>query len=366
MAFVHGGNIYEVAERMGISPEAIVDFSASINPLGPPPHLLEQFNKYFNRLQHYPDIHNRSLTAAMAAFHGKAAEQIVTGNGSTELIYALPRALDVRRAVIVLPTFSEYERAFASQGVELIKVYAAAESSFQPTVEQLSRVCGEFQPDALLLTHPGSPSGATLPSAVRSWLAQKGRERQFHLIIDEVFADFCEEESLKGLIEESEQLVIIRSMTKFYGIPGLRLGYLMTSESTADKVRRILPPWSINTYAQIAGAYSLEQHQYRRDSLAFMEETRKDFSAALQRLDGCRVFPSKANYVLVELDPSLPTAAKLQTDLLLADRILIRDCSSFEGMGERHARFAIRLPHENKRLLAAFGRWLEANRGAQH
>lgn len=364
MTFVHGGNIYEVAERMGISPEAVLDFSASINPLGPPPHLLDQFSKYFNRLQHYPDIHNRSLTAAIAAFHGKTSGQIVTGNGSTELIYALPRALDVRRALIVLPTFSEYQRAFASQGVELIKVFAAAETFFQPTVEQLACACEEFQPDAVLLTHPGSPSGETLPSAVRSWLAQKGRERRFHLIIDEVFADFCEEESLKGLLEESEQLVIIRSMTKFYGIPGLRLGYLLTSESIAAKVSGQLPPWSVNTYAQIAGAYCLEQHQYRAESLAFMEEQRKDFSAALQRLEGCRVYPGRANYVLVELDSSLPTAAKLQTDLLLADRILIRDCSSFEGMGERHVRFAIRLAHENKRLLAAFGRWLTANRGA--
>jgi len=362
MAFVHGGNVYEVAERMGISPEAVLDFSASINPLGPPPHLLDQFNKYFNRLQHYPDIHNRSLIAAIAGFHGKSTQQIVAGNGSTELIHALPRALQVRRALIVLPTFSEYQRAFASQGVEMVKIFAAAESSFQPTVEQLAHACEEFQPDAVLLTHPGSPSGATLPSAVRSWLAQEGGKGRFHLIIDEVFADFCEEESLKGLLEVLDQLVIIRSMTKFYGVPGLRLGYLMTSESIAKQVSGQLPPWSINTYAQIAGAYCLEQHRYRAESLAFMERERKDFSAALQRLDGCRVYPSKANYVLVELDSSLPTAAHLQTDLLQTDRILIRDCSSFEGMGERHVRFAIRLPHENKRLLEAFGRWLAANR----
>jgi threonine-phosphate decarboxylase len=364
MAFIHGGNIYEVAERMGVSPEAVLDFSASINPLGPPPHLLDQFNQYFNRLQHYPDIHNRSLTEAIAEFHGKSTQQIVTGNGSTELIYALPRALHVRRALIVLPTFSEYQRAFASQNVELIKIFTAAESCFQPTVEQLARAVEEFQPDAVLLTHPGSPSGVTLPSAVRSWLVQKGREGSFHLIIDEVFADFCEEESLKGLLDELDQLVIIRSMTKFYGIPGLRLGYLMTSESIANKVRHLLPPWSVNTYAQIAGAYCLEQRQYRARSLAFMDGERKDFIAALQRLEGCRAYPGKANYVLVELDSSLPKAAKLQMDLLLSDRILIRDCSSFEGMGERHVRFAIRLPHENKRLLEAFDRWLAANRGA--
>lgn len=356
MAFGHGGNIYEVAEGMGIAPEAVVDFSASINPLGPPPGLLDRFSRYFHRLQHYPDIHNRVLIDAIARLHGQDRRRIVVGNGSTELIHALPRALRVRRALIVLPTFSEYARAFASQQVELIKLFAAAETCFQPTVEQLADACAAFRPDAVLLTQPGSPSGTALPAAVRSWLGQQGRAGRFYLIIDEAFADFCEEESLKGLLEESERLLIVRSMTKFYGIPGLRLGYLLTHPAIAEQVRRQLPPWSLNAYAQIAGVYCLEQRQYREESLAFMARERTEFSAALARLDGFRVYPSKANYVLAELAASLPTAARLRYDLLAAEHILIRDCSSFEGMGERHARFAVRLPRENRRLLAALAR----------
>jgi len=365
MSFVHGGNIYEVANQIGISPDAILDFSASINPQGPPPGLLDQFIQHYNRLQHYPDIHNSSMTEAIAKFHQKSPGQVVIANGSTELIYLLPRVLDIRRALIALPTFSEYQRSLNLHKVELSRIVASADSHFQPTAAQLESACEEFQPDAILLTHPGSPSGMTLLPSVRTWLVQKGFQRKIHFIVDEVFADFCEEESLKDLLEETNQLVIIRSMTKFYGIPGLRLGYLLTSELIAQKLRLHLPPWSVNTFAQIAGTYCLEQDRYRAESLAYMEKERIDFLSALQSMGGCRAYLGKANYVLVELAPSMPAAAKLQNDLLLSEHILIRDCSSFEGLGERFARFAIRLPHENKRLLEAFKRWLEANRACK-
>ena len=137
MTIVHGGNIYELSARAGCSPDDILDFSASINPLGPPPGLARILSGCFHRLESYPDIHNQTLIEAISKFHDIAPECIAVANGSTELIYWLPRALGVSRALAVLPTFGEYAKAFELQGTRLQKLFSAPENHFQPIVEQL-------------------------------------------------------------------------------------------------------------------------------------------------------------------------------------------------------------------------------------
>ncbi len=353
----HGGNVYEMASRLGCAPEAILDFSASINPLGLPPGLQEEMNRSFGRLQHYPDIRNLDLVRAIAAHHGVSPEQIVVGNGSTELIYWLPQALGISKAVMALPTFSEYRKAFELQNVRLTGILTRPENFFQPSVEQLEAACAEASPEAILATNPGSPSGALLPPSVRDYLIAKSRKDGVICIVDEVFIDFCEEESLKRLLEACPFLVLIRSMTKFYGIPGLRLGYLLTSTALANRLRDRIPPWSVNTLAQIAGTYCFTQDSYRRETIRFIEAEREKMRKILEELPGCRPLPGRANYLLFELDEGLPPASVLREDLAASDRILVRDCSSFEGMGDRCVRVAVRLPEENRKLLDALSEW---------
>ena len=365
MNIVHGGNVYEVASRLGCAPEAVLDYSASINPLGPPAGLLEEFNRYFTRLQHYPDIGNTSLLDALSRFHDLPSEQIVVGNGSTELIYWLPAVLGIRSAVVVLPTFGEYRKAFELQDIRMHKLFTTAGEGFQPTVEQLDAVCKEVSPEAILFTQPASPAGTLLSQPVRDWLARKSRETNLICIVDEVFVDFCEEESLKGLLETSPRLVLIRSMTKFYGIPGLRLGYLLTSKELADRMHASLPPWSVNTLAQLAGEYCLAQEEYRLETLKLVERERRRMAERLEELKSCRVFPGNANYLLVRLEDSLPDAGVLRQDILAAERIIIRDCRSFEGLSDRYFRLAVRLPEQNDRLLDGIERWVGSySRGA--
>ena len=356
MTIVHGGNVYEIASQLGCAPEEILDYSASINPLGPPPGLVELLGDTFQRLQHYPDIQNRLLVESIARHHGVSVDQVVVGNGSTELIYWLPQALGIRKALILLPTFGEYQKAFELQGVQLAKLIASPDENFQPTVAQLDEIFDKFSPEAILFTHPGSPAGTLLPPAVREWLIAKGKSGKLFCIIDEVFIDFCEEESLKGFLRDSDHLVMIRSMTKFYGLPGLRLGYLLTSEPLAARLRHFLPPWSVNTYAQVAGPYCFEQREYREKTLALIAQERARMAERLETLGGCRVFPGRANYLLMRLGQNHPPAAQVQQDLLSSDRILIRDCRSFEGLDDRYVRFAIRLPEQNRRLLEALSR----------
>lgn len=357
MSFLHGGNVYEIAAMLGCGPEEILDFSASINPLGPPPGLMEELERHFHLLQHYPDIRNEAIVHAIAEYERVPAGMVVVGNGSTELIYWLPGVLKVKSAAIVLPTFSEYRKAFELQGVRLEKLFCSRENGFQPTVEQLERVCDALAPDAVLLTNPASPAGTTLPPPVREWVLEKGCLGKPICIVDEAFVDFCPEESFKPSLAHVPNLVLIRSMTKFYGIPGLRLGYLLASEDLAARCRASLPPWGVSTFAQVGGVYCLRQETYRRETLALVEEERSRLQKAFSETSGVEVFPGRANYLLLHFDGGMTSAGALQEALLQSRRILIRDCSTFQGLDGRFVRVAVRLPQENQRLVEGIREW---------
>lgn len=365
MERIHGGNVYETARHLGCAPEDLLDFSASINPLGPPPGLLDALAAAYGRLQHYPDIHNRLLVDALARRHGVAPQQVVVGNGSTELIYALPRVLRVSRVLTALPTFTEYVRAFAVSGVTVARCQAHWENGLQPTADQLLERLDRDRPEALLVTHPGSPSGTLLSESMRAWLVEETRRRGVALVVDEVFIDFCEEASFLPHLEDHPRMVLIRSMTKFYGIPGLRLGYLLASPEISAAAARHLPPWSVNTLAQVAGAYCLGREDYRRQTLELVNGQRDRLKGELERMGVFSVLAGRANYLLVRMHETLPDSLALQDALLRRDRILIRECASFDGLTPRDFRIAVRLPAQNDRLLDALARWVQAERKGQ-
>lgn len=359
MTIVHGGNVYELASSAGCSPDDILDFSASINPLGPPPGLADMLMRYFHRLQHYPDINNRHLVDALSEFHGISPKYIVAGNGSTELIYWLPRALGVDSALAVLPTFGEYRKAFELQGVEVQKVLCKPENGFQPGLDQIMEAVEKGSPEAVLLTHPGSPGGGFLSGDVSDWVAERSKRGQL-CIIDEVFIDFGEEHSFKHLLESSPNLVIIRSLTKFYGLPGLRIGYLLTSPGIAERVRHFVPPWSVNTLAQLAGAYCLSQEEYRQKTLNVVTEQRREMAEELASIPGLKVFHGEANYLLIEMDRRLPTSIALRNEVFRSGKILIRPCGSFEGLDDWYFRVAVRLPEQNEKLISEIRSWMQS------
>lgn len=366
MSFPHGGNVYEIAHQLKCSPDDILDYSASINPLGPPPGLWEEFYEGFSRLRHYPDISNRALIEALSELHGVPPDWIVVGNGSTELIYWLARALRLKSAIIAVPTFSEYQRAFEHEGVRLHRLASSEKNLFQPALRDLEPFFAEVRPDAVLLTHPGSPSGTLLDPDVRQWVPENCRSRGWTGIIDEAFVDFSEKDSLKSALTESTPLILIRSMTKFYAIPGLRLGYLLASPGLASKVRRFIPPWSINAFAQIAGVFCMRQESYRAETMELVNRERALLASGIAEMGLGRALPGVANYLLVRMEDGLPGAGRLQGDLLDRHRILVRDCANFDGLNDRFFRIAVRLPDENRRLLGALGEWVEEQGKAPH
>ena len=353
MTIVHGGNVYELSALAGCSPEEILDFSASINPLGPPPGLEAELSGCFRLLESYPDIHCDRLIKAISKFHDVDPACIVVANGSTELIYWLPRALGVGRALAVLPAFGEYVKAFELHGTRVDRLFPAPEECFQPKVEDLEAAVRRDSFEAVLLTHPSSPAGSLLGAEAVDWIARKSGGPGPFFLVDEVFVDFCEGASLKRFVEGARNLVLIRSFTKFYGLPGLRIGYLLAPPRIAERVRGFLPPWSVSTPAQAAGAFCLTREEYRIKTLELIEKQRQKLAGELSAIAGLEVFPGCANFLLVRMDRGLPPASSLKWDIFKRDRLLIRDCGSFEGLDDRYFRVAVRLPDQNDRLVAA-------------
>lgn len=350
--FDHGGTVFAVARQLGVPPEELLDFSASINPLGPVPGVREAVAGAFDRAVHYPDSAATALAAALADYHGLEPATVCVANGSTELIYLLPLLVSGRRGLVVAPPFSEYGKSLQRAGWTVDYLDLPAADGFRLTAAQLDeRLPAGY--DLLFVGNPGNPTGTLLSRAEMAAIAECCRRHGTFLVIDEAFMDFCEEESIKGLLVERGGGVVLRSLTKFFAIPGLRLGYALGAPALIARLAALREPWSVNTLAQVAGLASLGDADYRRRSRALIAGERHWLAAALAALPGLRPYPAAANYLLVEIVAGPP--AREVARRLLGERMLIRDCASFRGLDDRFFRVAVRNREENERLVAALG-----------
>jgi threonine-phosphate decarboxylase len=352
----HGGTVFAIARSLGIQSNELLDFSANINPLGPAPAVLEAVCSSLQRVLHYPDRESFELRQALAGVHRVTIDNLVVANGSTELIYLLPRILPGARGLIIAPAFSEYARALDRAGWQTEHLILSPDDGFALSLDKLAEKLAEGF-DLLFLCNPANPTGAFLPLTVIMEVQQLCRAAGTFLVLDEAFMDFREGESAKGLIAESGGGIVLRSMTKFFAIPGLRLGYAIGHVDVIRQCADQLEPWSVNTPAQIAGVASLADAGYRERTVRYVSTERDALVQGLADLPGLATFPSAANYLLVEMQNGF-TAAALKSRLL-EKRILIRDCSNFQGLDGRYFRVAVRTGEENRRLLDALGEVLQ-------
>lgn len=351
----HGGNIYKVARERQIPLEQIVDFSASINPLGPPATGLRAIRSALKQIVHYPDPDCWQLRQVLAQQCGVEPDMILVGNGSTELIHLLPRALAIESALIIGPTFEEYARALIDAGSSAQYVHASREERFHPPLKEVLR---QFSAqgsrfDAVFLCNPNNPTGQVMNRTSVRVLAEAIDRRQGWLIVDEAFIDYCQAQSVVSMPSKYPRMLVLRSLTKFYAMPGLRIGYLVGASKVIDRVKDRQPPWSVNSLVQEASRAVLYDHTYTTQSRTFMENERSRFVRGLRSLSGLRVYPSAANFVLIEL-PAW-TSADETTDRLASAGLLVRNCSPLPGLTAQMIRVAIRTAKENRRLISSLG-----------
>ena len=354
----HGGNVYHAARLLSRDPSDLCDFSASINPLGVPLAARRLLQTAIGKVQHYPDPQGLALVQAIAERHGVSPENVVLGNGTVELIYALPAAFNIRHGLIVGPVFSEYERVLTLANARVTHVLARSKDDYrQPVREVLEKVerpssgwsKRRLPIEAVFLCNPNSPTGRSVSRNGVYRLLEAVKRRNGYLIVDETFVEFCEEKSVIRRAACDDSLLVLRSFTKFYGIPGLRIGYIVGTEKSLWRLRNRLPPWSVNTLAQEAALAGLRDYRYKERTLLFIQKERPVFRRALEGIPGVRVYPSSANFFLVELPEPL-TSHQVQI-VLMKRGYLVRDCSNYPGLHERMLRFAVRTSRENARLV---------------
>ncbi|MCY2992626.1 MAG: cobyric acid synthase [Planctomycetota bacterium] len=366
MGLGHGGNLRELARHTGLDRDAILDFSASVNPLGPPEGLRAVLARNIDRLIQYPDPDNADLVHLLAERYQVPAEQIVVGNGSSELLFAIARAGEFERAVIPVPAYIDYATAVQATGreVEFLawpSTPAEPMSSLAQTLADAGPTSDEFTPrwpalesqlrgqEVVLLGQPNNPTGRLFNNGEFRDLAARHDATLF--VVDEAFADFVQDyRSLIGQVPAN--VVVVRSLTKFYAIPGLRLGFAVAASALAQRIRQQIPPWSVNILAQVAAPALLADEDYARRTMLLVPREREQLSQDLARLPGLHVYPSVANYLLVRLDRDDCDAPTL-AERLLGDGIAIRTFGPGQHLDGRFFRVAVRMREENQRLCDA-------------
>lgn len=356
---LHGGDVYAAAREAACDPEEILDFSASINPLGPSPLVWKAIASARLLLGHYPDTDCWNVRKTVADQWRIDPEQIVVGNGSTELIDVIPRALNIRRMLVIQPTFSEYAAAMARAGGQVMALCAEHSAGYAIPIERLCRLIeaggdGRGSIDGVILCNPNSPTGRGCSSDDVARVAKAAHRQSLWLIVDEAFADYCPELSILPRAAAWPHVVVLRSLTKLYALPGLRVGYAVTRRATAKRLQHHLPSWSVNMMGQVAACAALADTAHVRKSLQFMAKERRRLAELLAALPGCAVVPACANYLFVDLPRG--SHARHVAGALRRKGILIRDCSSVPGAHAGAIRLAVRASRENDRLITALSR----------
>jgi threonine-phosphate decarboxylase len=368
----HGGDRWTAAERFGGSPEGFLDFSSNIHPLGPPPRVVEALSRSLGDgkpavLTQYPDPMSRRLQKKLAERLEVSPEQLLIGNGAAELIDLVVQVFQPGRVGVVRPCFSEYERSAQLHRCSLVTIRGREEDHFLPTEHDLCSLIE--QSDLVFLGHPNNPTGLCIPEPVLERAAAVAARSNTVLVVDEAFIDFVPDGEKRSLIRRLSQFpttLILRSMTKFYALPGLRLGYAVGRKDWIERLARHKIPWSVNALAQIAGEAALEDEAYHREAKRWGTAERTELADGLRRISAVDVLPSETNFLLLRLRSGDPHSSRLSgwlQEQMGRRGILIRDASTFLGLDGRYVRVAVRMREENQRLLAALREVLAEREG---
>ncbi len=348
---IHGGNPRAMAEASGTDPDKLIDFSASINPLSPPSCVSQLLLETPRLLREYPDPNCSLITEKISLVTGIPEDWIRVTNGSTEMIYLLPHLLHEGQQVAILdPCFSEYEKAFRAFNIQPHSIALEANNNFRIGSSGLfSQLDATPQLGAIVLGNPASPTGKLYGDLLPE-LQKYCQKRDIVLIIDEAFIDFSSAaNSAWNLLERNSNLILIRSLTKFYSIPGLRVGYGVLHP---EKIQRIAPrqyPWSVNALAQAIGAEVISDKTFIEEARTKTLRERDFIFHALSSINEIEVFPSDANFLLFRIRDNHPPADLYQ--YLLSQSLLIRNCGNFRGLDESFFRISLRTRDDNQKLV---------------
>lgn len=344
--YTHGGDLLSAQRQYQ---GEVADFSANLNPLGMPESVRLAAAGAVRGAVHYPDPLCRELTGGIARRDGVEPGQVLCGNGAADLIFRLAFAERPRRALVTAPTFSEYEEAVSAVGGEMVYHRLSPHNGFGLTETVLEDLNGDI--DIAFFCNPNNPTGCPIPQKLLEQILERSAAQGVRLVVDECFlalSDGAETAGLAGALKKYPNLVLLRAFTKCYAMPGLRLGYCLSSDSgLLDRLSRCAQPWSVSGPAQAAGLAALKETLHPLLARQMISGERVWLTGQLEDL-GLRVFPSAANYLLFRAEgkPDLK-------ERLLHRGVLIRSCASYVGLTGDYYRVAVRLRGENELLIRA-------------
>lgn len=345
----HGGNLYRISKKHNIALDEIFDFSANINPICFPDGLKRVLKEDFDKIRMYPDPDCSQLINAISDRYNIKKTCLVPSNGATELIYLICYLLRPKKAAIIIPTFSEYEKALSNIGCNIKFVGLKEKEEFKLKLQDIRSLIKSVE--VLFICNPNNPTGQKISRNTLYNILHLAKRHDVFVVIDEAFIDLVEEESLVARAQRQQNLFVIRSLTKFLGIPGLRLGFGVASTRLSAKIKNFQPTWSVNTLAQTAGSYLLADSAYIEKSKRILIKERNFLSSELKKIKSIRVFNSCTNFILFKLVNRIN--AKDLEELLIRDKIVVRNCGNFRGLNASFVRVAVKKRAENKLLIKA-------------
>jgi threonine-phosphate decarboxylase len=348
----HGGNVASVAARLGCRPDEIVDMSSNINPLGVVPGLLEHLRHRLDTVMSLPEVDAGAAVAGIADILGIDAGRVLMGTGTTQFIYTACPALGSQKVLIVGPTYADYTSSCQMHGIVPDYFLAEPGGNFQVNCEKLAEKACDF--DTVFICNPNNPTGALIPHV--ELLALCKRLPQTRFIIDESYLPFAPEQVDQSMTRCTlDNVIVLWSLSKIYGIPGLRAGFLIGSATVANQFRRYMQPWCANSLAQEAIGYLAANKQMLAE---FVHKTKmylaEEMTTFRNQLDGCgaSLYPSVTPYQLIRL-PQGHTAEEI-CERLIRDRLLIRNCSNFHGLDSGYVRISLKTPEINRMAAKLF------------
>lgn len=336
---IHGGNVYKYI--------GCTDFSANCNPLGTPERVIQAGIDSLYQVAQYPEVGYGPLRRAIAEYEEVSEKQVICGNGAAELIFTLCRAENPKHALLLAPTFAEYQQALECSGCKITCHYLKDADGFQLKSDFLQALQSDI--DMVFLCNPNNPTGILTDREFLVQILEACRRNQIFLVIDECFLDFIEEPeafTLKKLLNDYENLFLLKAFTKRYAMAGIRLGYGLTgNQELLERMEQCVQPWNISTIAQKCGMAALKEAEYVETGRRMIFEEKKYLRNEMKKL-GLRIFDSSANYLFFHGPDDL-------FEQCLEKKILIRDCSNYEGLGKGYYRIAVKLHEDNQKLIQA-------------
>ncbi len=350
---VHGGDVWKISEKYHIPLEQVIDFSVPLNPLGAPKKALQSIRDHLGLINNYPDPGHEWLIETFANYAGVKSPNIIVGSGSTELIYLFVEVFlnKQNNAVIPIPVFNEYKKAALKVGSNPFFVKCDSSDNFRLDFEKLEKAISK-KTRILFLCNPNSPTGNLYEKEDILRIVKSAAEKNVLVFLDEDFVEFIDDAkrySMAEYVTRYNNLFILRSLTKFFGLAGIRMGFGIASVDIINALKRAKMPWTVNTLAMFAAEAAIKDEEFIKRSRILISRGKKQMQKMFQGIPWLKVYPSETNFFLVEITRDDLNSTDLR-ERLEKEGMLIRDCCDFDGLSNKFFRVTVNKPENNKKL----------------